>query len=771
MNVIFFFIPFILISVIGIYQDAFAEEYRGDTWLDVTNPDGTHTQTIGLPTFIDTGQYDTKWRKIYTHYIINEDVNSITVQNGEASFVFDKTTCSAKIYEGGLINGNPIISSDSYVPKSSVDGSGIWNTVSSINNASCVTEIIETANSIEISGTKSSSAGIFKVRYLKEENKPLKTILEATNLTTLTDRRFGVTQTQSIPQIISFGGQQRDLANHVGQTFDRTWLENNQGNLLEFSQGLKFDMIDAWNNIESIKVNSIADGVASVSFNYIRNTPILLPNETLVIDPTYSSNNPTLDGYVNADAIAGAACSTTGISKTTNNVFFDIYIGNSGVVAVCSRGFAEYDISSISVYATPTSAHFLYDVQGGTSPLNCDFVGLSVNPTSATADQLWDDFATATVLVNNDASCTTTGNNKDEDLSSAGLAYITSQLSSGWAAIGVKFDSEVRDGASTHETYFGSEEDGAAVPTPTLEITYTTTCTPDAPTDATALYTAENTITITWVAPTNCLAPYQAVKIQRSETGLFNGEETTVYSSTPILTYDDTTVQNNKIYFYRIAYQSAVIADSLWGAYTNIETQFIVGSINIFESDNPIELPISFVTNAIDVDTSNVTITYDSSYTLACDFRYALGMTNTTYTGLTENAITGTSVYTNFTVNGIDNDIIDIYCWDTLDNSTDGSERIGQNSIPLFDQINNFQNGVFGTDGKFGALDLMTLIIVIVSMIAFNRTHPYVGVITMVAMFAVAGWYGLVQPITVMSGFLILAVALAIAYGRRENEI
>ncbi|MFI5173063.1 MAG: PhzF family phenazine biosynthesis protein, partial [Chitinophagales bacterium] len=111
--------------------------------------------------------------------------------NGEASFVFDKNTCSAQIYKGGLVDSEAVISSDSYVPKFSTNGSGIWNVVNSVNNASCITEIIEGEGSVEVSGTKTSADGIFKIRYLKEEGKPLKTILEATNLTALTDKKFG----------------------------------------------------------------------------------------------------------------------------------------------------------------------------------------------------------------------------------------------------------------------------------------------------------------------------------------------------------------------------------------------------------------------------------------------------------------------------------------------------------------------------------------------------------------------------------------------------
>ena len=198
-------------------------------------------------------------------------------------------------------------------------------------------------------------------------------------------------------------------------------------------------------------------------------------------------------------------------------------------------------------------------------------------------------------------------------------------------------------------------------------------------------------------------------------------------------------------------------------------SNFEIGSVFLPTTDNPETIPIAFEHHTVNSTTTNVKVIYDSSYALACDFRYPISQSNHTYTGLTENAISGTEVYSNFTLNGYGNELLDIYCWDTLDNSTNGRDRIGTTSIPLVGQVNSFQTGAFGTSGQFGALDLMTLLIVIVSMIGFNRTHPIVGVAFMAAFIGAMTYYHVIAEQTTYLGAIALMVALAIIYGRRDD--
>lgn len=199
---------------------------------------------------------------------------------------------------------------------------------------------------------------------------------------------------------------------------------------------------------------------------------------------------------------------------------------------------------------------------------------------------------------------------------------------------------------------------------------------------------------------------------------------------------------------------------------------FSVGSIVVPTGEDTDPLPIAFEVITINSTTSDLKVTYNSSYDLACDFAYVIGNSNQTYSGLTETAVSGSRVYSNFTLLNSDNDIIDVYCWDQLDNSTNARDRLGQNSTvtPLFDQIGAFQSGAFGTNGNFGALDLMTLILVIVSMIGFNRDHPEVGVAIMGSLIGVCAFYGIIRWETGLTGAVILVVALAIANSKRGSS-
>lgn len=488
----------LLLALIGVIafastNDVFAQEvYRGDTYQDIDYGNSTHKWIGGLEPYTETGNYDNQGRKIYTHHIIDDQPTYVKIETGSASFVFDKTTCSAKLYKGGIINDSNdfIIASDSFVPLSSVDGSGVWNVVNSVNNASCVTEIIETENSIEISGTKTSSAGIFKVRYVKEDGKPLESFLEATNLTSLTDRRFGVTQTMQIPQIIKWGNSQVDLANFVGQTKDRTWLENNKANLIHLTENFKFDTLKAWNNLESVKINSVSNGLASISFNYIRNTPILLPNETLIIDPTYSSA-PSTKGRTGSDNPSSGSC--IGRTKNFNDATLNANYGNSGF---CTPVYAKYDVTSIPDLISVYSATFTYDVSSTNLPANCSLRYLTHDPAGAN-QTTYNESLSNTVITTADNGCRSTGTGKTQSINTVGQTLIANTLSTGqnWIAHSFYIDTPTTPGASQSALFANLN----------LEIVYETNC--SAPTFNTLLTQNTTSMSLSWSPPSPICRP------------------------------------------------------------------------------------------------------------------------------------------------------------------------------------------------------------------------------------------------------------------------
>ena len=187
------------------------------------------------------------------------------------------------------------------------------------------------------------------------------------------------------------------------------------------------------------------------------------------LDPdTYSSNNPTLDGYITSTTGVGESCSTTGNTINSGNI--QTYVDPTGAIQ-CNRGFAEFDISSIPNGVSVIDSDFGFDLETVNNPRNCDFIGMSVQPSVGTADAIYDNILSATTLLDNDSTCTTTANNKSVDLGSSGDTYFTNQLTLDWASIGIRFDNETKD-TNTRYIVILEEEDVGATPKPTLTIMY-----------------------------------------------------------------------------------------------------------------------------------------------------------------------------------------------------------------------------------------------------------------------------------------------------------
>ena len=123
----------------------------------------------------------------------------------------------------------------------------------------------------------------------------------------------------------------------------------------------------------------------------------------------------------------------------------------------------------------------------------------------------------------------------------------------------------------------------------------------------------------------------------------------------------------------------------------------------------------------------NVTAT--NTIELNCNFYYKFAMTNDTFTNIANTSISATRDMASFRFLHVDNEIIDVLCWDQYDNQTNARYVITQTTFPFLEQIANFRNGTYGTMGMFGALDFISMIAVICSMIGFNRVNETVGII------------------------------------------
>lgn len=188
-----------------------------------------------------------------------------------------------------------------------------------------------------------------------------------------------------------------------------------------------------------------------------------------------------------------------------------------------------------------------------------------------------------------------------------------------------------------------------------------------------------------------------------------------------------------------------------------------------FSEQTPVAtIPITFALDTINGTQSTVQVLYDSAMDLDCNIAYKYSRSNSTYSGLTENPLTGSEVYTNFTFNDPANEIIDISCVDSLDGNNTGTYQLSEGEIPFFSQASDFQAGTFGTQGMFGIFDLLTLFVVIIAMIGFNRYNPAVGVVIMVSMLGALAFYGLIELSGLILGVLALIIVLAIGTVRKS---
>jgi hypothetical protein len=197
-------------------------------------------------------------------------------------------------------------------------------------------------------------------------------------------------------------------------------------------------------------------------------------------------------------------------------------------------------------------------------------------------------------------------------------------------------------------------------------------------------------------------------------------------------------------------------------------SEFEIGSLSITEESNPNILPVLF--SQVDTgDTSVITVRVPNTISsLSCDLAFKFAATNTTYNGL------ATSVYDtdydqySFTINNATNEVIDFDCWDAGDLSINGQHTKPQSSFALIDMADAFRDGTFGTAGEIEGLDMITFIVIIVSMVGFNKSNPAAGILISVMILGATAYFGLIELPTILFSVVSLIVMLAIVITRKN---
>lgn len=283
---------------------------------------------------------------------------------------------------------------------------------------------------------------------------------------------------------------------------------------------------------------------------------------------------------------------------------------------------------------------------------------------------------------------------------------------------------------------------------------------------------------LNWSVPDNLYGTLSGYMINYTTPA---GDPTTIYisdsgspSTTSTISGFDPTVEHS----FRVSAVTTHGTNATLGNISNgtITSEILIGSLTIDSSAvNPDVVPIWYVLSNVDANTDEVDVYFKpSSGAVDCTLTERNTGVETNYTSIAE-TVDGSNVFHTFTVTNAGNGVaIDFDCWDSTDLSineqyaltqADASSAFGGfGNVPMFSLMANYTSGLYGTDGEFAGIDLITLFIVIVSMLFFNRTNPALGVGGMAMMLGVA-WYFEVIPWTsgVLGG---IAVVLVLALGQ-----
>lgn len=493
-NELLFLIPFLLLVPSLVHAETGFNFDRSPTG----NPDE----------FLWTSHYNRIWDgSEWVNYIWSQDNNIVKFDSADLSYEFNKLNCSFSLLEP-LTNNIEI---ENYDKTLKIDGLDV---------------ALSSCQIISIEAT--------------ENNLKLTTTQTATN-----------TELKTIFDLKAVGGEEwtYQINNNEGKLSTFTIIETCKNCLSLSTEGDKSDFgfytFDSKND-EHNTVKTIDTKDSNFQIIYEKT---LTDKEGLVIDPSFSAT-ASFDFYI-TDSNNNGVCATAGSKSDSSVLLARMY--DSGSTNDCETTAIQWDTSSVSDSAiiTAGTAAFKFDVNSVASPRNCDYMPMSVNLSSATNQQVLDDTLNGTPYLANDATCTTTGNNKSILLGASAETDITTGLSSDRFVLGIKPTSITQD-ATDHFIQIQSSDDGTATPKPTLEFTYTNPK-PNAPTNLAATPTSSSNINLSWTTPTLCYEGCTEYKIFR-ETPTGNGFSTLVNSTnSSATTYSNSGLTQNTEYNYKVA--------------------------------------------------------------------------------------------------------------------------------------------------------------------------------------------------------------------------
>jgi hypothetical protein len=485
----------------------------------------------------------------YRDFIFTNHTNYLQVETGHGSIRLDKTTCAFDFYPKGRTTNQYPLFTDSIIARIAVNGTDNWQNISTVNNEVCQPSWDGTK--LQAKKHKPGTGTLF-YRYINT-GTAWKTELEAINLSALTDRKFAFTQTIDLNRdTVKFGKTIINIDDYHNKTFNRQWIENNESKLLNLFNRVNLDFDLAFDNLWAISVYDTGTNKSKLSFDYARNSQILLPNASRLYDPTFGYDaaqsqqsvytGPTTQCYGATGTTNGTAASTT----------YRVYVPATSASDNCMSQLGKWIITSIPDSATITSANFRYDRGAAGSSTNERMLvarNMTLDPQgSATPAQKWIEITQGNFIISPWTPPAANTNNHVVAFNSNGTTALQNALNQNWFGLGLTFVS-MRSDSLQHiiENINGWE----------LEVTYTTgPPPPNAPSDLTATATGKTQVLLDWSTPS--LFGQTLIGYQINKTTPFGTPLTIVVNNTgsSITEYTVTGLTACTPYSFRIGTQS-----------------------------------------------------------------------------------------------------------------------------------------------------------------------------------------------------------------------
>lgn len=677
---------------------------------------------------------------VFKDYKLSSNSTQIKLETANSgSLIFNKNTCSFSIYDNGIIQPGqiPKIKNISWDVKGKLATSSNWSSVNQVNNAACSTSVTPLEDSVIIRGTKTAAAGTFEIELRYISGFGIKETMRAfNNNPAWTNHHIGFMESFEVPQIIKFGNHTRDLANYNGTTFGRTWLENNEAKIMRLGDQISYDFDIGFANLNDVKV--LWDGnKATLQLNYLYPNGIIPYGEWFEVDPTFNFNTSGSDELVHIRS--GQAWSGQKITSVTPRGYLlntaTFYLARSG----SPTGNAVVELRTVTpdaLVATSTTTLNTATVALTPTPYTFSFNSSAIIP----SQDFWVGVYYAGGSVANRImmyGALNTGTAPDQN-----LRYNTGGV---WA-------DDANDDARGNMTY------SPRPPNSVTSLTYTDL--------------ADVSLTLSWTAPSLNGGTLQGYGI--NYTTPYGSPLTVITNSTgsALTTYDVSGLTAATPYSFRVKAWTEGGSNITSAKILNVTTlafvpaNFTIGNLN-FDADNPNRFPIRFDRDDLNSTAARLQVIFDTDYIMDCTFTYRNAQTSHTYTSLSETPYATGESYHNFTILNPDRDVTQVQCTDQNTNDT-GVFVLNQSDFPLLQQIQNFRNGTYGTAGMFGALDFITVAIIIFSTVAFSRINGAMGVLINISLLMALQYFEIINIPGMIIGVIAVVIITVVGATRKD---